>query len=134
MQTLQVRTGEISLQILDDEGNERGIFKFNPEDVHSANKILSLEDEFDNAQATFEQRANACETNAEKAALLDEVVTYFEGLIDDCFGEGSSKILFGNAKTLSMFEDFFNGITPYYQEASKKRMSKYSKKSRQNGN
>lgn len=133
MESLQVRTGEVSLQILDDEGNERGIFKFNPSDVHSANKILSLQDEFGASQKSFEDRANNCETPQEKAALLDEIVTYFESLIDDCFGQGSSQILFGNAKTLSMFEDFFNGITPYYNEASQKRVSKYTSKRTKNG-
>ena len=127
MESLQVRTGEISLQILDDDGNERGVFRFNPEDVHSANRILALQEEFDIKQADFEKRARKCETQQEQAALLEEVVDYFENLIDDCFGEGTSKIVFGNSKSLSMFEDFFQGITPYYQKASQKRMSKYTK-------
>lgn len=133
MQSLQVRTGQINLQILDDDGNERGIFSFNPEDVHSANKILSLQDEFDRAQEEFDIKSKQCTTPQEQAALLDEVVTYFEDIIDDCFGEGTSKLVFGNAKTISMFDDFINGIIPYYQNASKKRIAKYDKKRKPNG-
>lgn len=127
MQSLQVRTGEISLQILDDEGNERGIFKFNPNDVHSANKILALQEEFDVKQSEFESRAEVCETPQQQITLLEEIVDYFEALIDDCFGEGTSSLVFGKSKSLTMFSDFFNGIRPYYQEASKKRIAKYTK-------
>ena len=61
----------------------------------------------------------------EKIKLLDEVVLYFRELIDNCFGEGSSQILFGDEKSIDMFYDFFEGITPYYEKASEDRMAKY---------
>ena len=128
MESLQIRTGQISLTILDDAGNERGVFKFNPEDIQSARKVLSLQQELAEKQVDFEIKSQACETPEDKVDMMEEVVDYFEGIIDQCFGEGSSKILFGDAKTLSMFEDFFNGIMPYYEAASKKRMAKYGKK------
>lgn len=127
MESLQVRTGEIHLQILDDLGNERGIFTFNPQDVHSAKIILSLQDEFKEAEANFEEREKNCKTIQDKINLLDEVVDYFEGLIDNCFGQGSSELIFGKSKSLSMFEDFFNGIIPYYQKASEERIAKYGR-------
>ncbi len=125
MESLQVRTGEIKLQILDDSGDERGIFKFNPEDVHVAQRVFNLQKEFDAKQDEFQARTKTCKTDEEKVNLLNEVVDYFKGLVDDCFGEGTSALVFGNANTLSMFEDFFTGITPYYQKASEKRMAKY---------
>ncbi len=128
MESLQIRTGEIKLQILDDNGDERGIFKFNPEDVHVAKQVFGLKDEFDMKQAEFQEKTKLCKTDQEKIELLNEVVDYFEGLIDSCFGEGTSELVFGGAKTLSMFEDFFVGITPYYQKASEKRMAKYGVK------
>lgn len=125
MESLQVRTGQISLNILDDAGESRGVFKFNPEDIQSAKRVFELQSEFNVKQEEFQKRAEQCETPEQKLELLDEVVSYFRNLVDDCFGAGSSDLLFGNAKTLTMFEDFFNGITPYYQKASEARMAKY---------
>ena len=76
---------------------------------------------------SFEIESQACNTDEERFNLLENVVTYYEGMIDECFGEGSSALLFGGAKTLSMFEDFFEGIMPYYEKASKDRMAKYQR-------
>lgn len=129
MESLKISTGAVKLQIVDDDGEVRGIFKFRPDDVHSAQAMLELQKELDIKQAEFDKRAETCETQEEQIALLNEIVDYFEDAIDKCFGEGSSKILFGEAKTLTMFEDFFNGIIPYYQKASNKRVAKYKKKS-----
>lgn len=128
MESLQVRTGEIRLQILDDAGEERGIFKFNPSDVKAAQNFLSIQEEFEHKYAEFQEQAKHCETAAQQASFLNELVDYFESMIDSCFGQGSSQILFGDAKTLSMFEDFFTGITPYYQKASEERIAKYGVK------
>lgn len=125
MDSLQVRTGVVSLKILDDAGEERGIFKFNPTDIESAKKVVELQGELEERQKDFETRATTCETTEQKINLLEESVSYFEELVDKCFGEGSSKLLFGDAKTLSMFDDFFNGIIPYYKKASEQRMEKY---------
>lgn len=130
MESLQVRTGQISLRILDDDGEERGIFKFNPEDIESAKRLVQLQSEFQEKYSDFEKRSELCKTLEEKAEFLSGTVQYFKSLVDECFGEGSSKILFGDANTLSMFFDFFEGITPYYKKASSERMAKYSKPSK----
>lgn len=128
MESLKIRTGQVNLQILDDYGNERGIFSFNPEDVANAKRFMEIQKELVDKQAEFEQRESKCKDDESKVNLLNEIVDYFEQAIDSCWGEGSSKLLFGEAKTLSMFSDFFEGIAPYYEEASKKRKAKYLKK------
>lgn len=127
MESLQVRTGQISLQILDDYGEVRGIFKFNPQDIESAKRVFALQAELPSKQAEFEQRIEAVKNDDEKMEVLSDIVDYFNNAIDDCFGSGSSDVLFGGAKALSMYEDFFNGILPYYQKASEKRVGKYKK-------
>ena len=76
----------------------------------------------------FEEQVAKCETTEEKVNLLAEMVKYFKGLVDECFGAGTSEIVFGDANTLTMFYDFFEGITPYYEKASQQRMAKYGKK------
>lgn len=127
MESLQVRTGQVSLQILDDNGDPRGIFKFVPTDVESAKQILSLQQEVDDKYKEFQELAKDADSADKQISLLGEVVDYFESRIDAIFGMGSSKILFGDAKTLSMFDDFFTGIMPYYKKASEERVSKYTK-------
>lgn len=128
MESLQIRTGQISLMILDDAGDERGVFKFNPEDIELAKKVMNIQAELNVKTAEYEERSKFCETTESKVELLSEAVNYFKELVDTCFGEGTSALVFGDANTLSMFEDFFNGITPYFEKASKKRMEKYRKK------
>ena len=127
MDSLQIRTGLVSLRILDDEGNERGIFRFNPEDINGAKRVVALRDELEARQEEFIKRDEECKTTEERVELLNEVVDSLEQAIDECFGEGTSKLVFGEAKSLSMFSDFLTGITPYYTKASEKRLSKYRK-------
>ena len=127
MESLQVRTGQISLQVLDDYGEVRGVFKFNPQDIESAKRVFALQAELPEKQKEFEYRIDAVTNNDEKMEVLSGIVEYFNNAIDECFGSGSSDVLFGGAKTLSMYEDFFEGILPYYQKASEKRVSKYKK-------
>lgn len=125
MDSLKINTGKVRLQILDEDGNQRGIFTFNPSDIESAKRIIEIQKNFEMKNVEFQKRINAAETMEEKITILDELVTYFEKIIDDCFGEGSSQVLFGNDKSVEMFYDFFDGITPYYEKASKERMAKY---------
>lgn len=125
MDSLKISTGKVRLQIVDEAGNQRGIFSFNPSDIESAKRIIEIQKDFEMKNVEFQKRINAAETMEEKITILDELVTYFEKIIDDCFGEGSSQVLFGNDKSVEMFYDFFDGITPYYEKASKERMAKY---------
>lgn len=126
MESLKIRTGRVKLQVLDDTGEVRGIFSFNPTDIESAKQMVAIQNEFTDKSKEFEARSKVCTEPKEQIKLLDEIVTYFKGMIDRCFGEGSSDILFGSDKSLEMFFDFFEGITPYYEKASKDRMSKYT--------
>ena len=128
MESLRVRTGQISLQVLDDAGEPRGIFKFNPRDLESAKHVYAFQKELDVKQKEFEDREKECETPEERVSLLAEICDYFNNMIDECFGSGSSEILFGGAKTLGMYEDFINGIIPYYQEASESRIQEKATK------
>ena len=128
MESLKIRTGEVRIRILDDRDEERGIFKFNPEDIETTKKFLNVQKEFEVKQKEFLDKSEMCTTPDEKIALLSEIVDYLKTTIDDCFGQGSSQILFGDNCSLTMFEDFFEGITPYYEQASKARIEMYKNK------
>lgn len=128
MDSLKISTGIVKLRILDEYGDERGIFQFNPNDVKAAERFLNIQSELEKIQSTFEEKANKAETADERIKVTNEFCEYFKGLIDTCFGDGSSKILFGDCNTLEMFTDFFDGITPYYQKASEKRLKEAKSK------
>ncbi len=128
MESLKIRTGEVRIRILDDRDEERGIFKFNPEDIETTKKFLNVQKEFEVKQKEFLDKSEMCTTPDKKIELLSEIVDYLKTTIDDCFGQGSSQILFGDSCSLTMFEDFFEGITPYYEQASQARIEKYKNK------
>lgn len=125
MEQLKIGTGKISIKIVDDDGEERGIFKFNPEDIKSARKIADLIEEYKTKSVEYAERAKLIETPEDNVRLLDEIVDYFKTSLDGVYGAGTSTTLFGNASTLEMFDDFFSGIRPYYEKASKQRKAKF---------
>ena len=128
MESLKIRTGEVRIRILDDRDEERGIFKFNPEDIETTKKFFNVQKDFEVKQKEFLDKSELCTTPDKKIELLSEIVDYLKTTIDDCFGQGSSQILFGDNCSLTMFEDFFEGITLYYEQASKARIGKYKNK------
>ena len=128
MESLKIRTGEVRIRILDDRDEERGIFKFNPEDIETTKKFFNVQKDFEVKQKEFLDKSELCTTPDKKIELLSEIVDYLKTTIDDCFCQGSSQILFGDNCSLTMFEDFFEGITPYYEQASKARIEKYKNK------
>lgn len=128
MEKLQIRTGQVSLEILDDNGESRGIFRFNPNDTKVAEKVFHLQDTINAKWKELESKYKDTNDAGNNLELLNETIQYFRGLVDEIFGAGTSQLLFGDSCTLSMFEDFFVGITPYYKSASEERLKKYGKK------
>lgn len=130
MDTLKINLGNVSLKIVDENNNEKGIFTFNPNDINTANKFFDLLAELDIKKEEFTKReAELAEDDVKgKLALTLEVIDYFENKIDNIFGAGSSELIFGQTKSIDMFKDFFEGLMPYYQKASQNRIDKYTEK------
>ena len=103
------------------------MFKFNPNDVSVAKRVFALQDTVQDKFKEYEERYKEAKSEQDGIDLLEETIQYFRGVIDEIFGAGTSQILFGDCNTFSMFDDFFNGITPYYTKASKDRVQKYKK-------
>lgn len=127
MEDLIISTGQVSLNIKDDNGDSRGTFKFNPTDILVAKKIINLKNDFQVKEEEFKVKSELCDTAESKISFMEELVDYFRNEIDNIFGVGSSQILFGNARVLEMFGSFFEGITPYYRKESDKRMAQFKK-------
>ncbi len=120
-------------------GDEKRVIEFNPEDIVFVEKFYGLIKQFEAKEAEFQQRAEeigAVEgvdelgipvNTAESIRLALELCDYLRGQIDAVFGAGTSQKAFGEARTLNMFEQFFEGITPFIQGTRKEKMEKYRK-------
>lgn len=135
MQSLHINTGEIRLCVNDDPGR---VIAFNPTDISFAERFYGLLSEFEEKEKEYRQKVDALQKNTETdnlgipknfgpaLVLLRETCGFLREKIDDVFGAGTSQAAFGDANTLDMFEQFFEGITPFVQKAREKQVSKYT--------
>ena len=135
MAGIKINTGVIRLEV-DCDGVKDQI-SFNPNDVVFMENIYRLMGELQKKKEEYsivEERLNsnqATDENGipinmqERLSLILDICSYIKGQIDGIFGAGTSKKLFGDANTLDMFEQFFDGITPYIQSARESKLSQY---------
>ena len=131
---LRIDTGTIRLTVNDDPNR---VVRFNPGDVAFAEKFYTLLREFEGKQKEYQARAAALDADTSTddlglpanlgagIAFLREICTYLRQKIDDLFGAGTSDAAFEDAMTLEMFDQFFSGITPYFQQARTQKMTRY---------
>ena len=135
MDKLKINTGAVRL-LVDCDGVENEI-SFNPTDVIFVENLYKLMSELDVKKTEFTAKEAELNKNvgtnengipynvAEKINLVKEVCKYMRDRIDVIFGVGTSDKVFGGANTLDMFEQFFNGITPYISKARAAKTAKY---------
>lgn len=130
MESLRIETGEKIFEIEGDHGEVRGLFHFNPADIKSRRMVYDLV----NAYPLKIQELKEKEKTCAEPIITDELVDYFKGEIDKLWPQpkdengneqSASKILFGNASTLQMFESFFSAIIPIYKAEGEKNIEKY---------
>jgi len=133
---LHINTGMKRILILRDNEPEQFI-QFNPSDVDFAEKFYQLIGEFEAKQTEYKKRFDEIEKDTEidkhdipvnlpnKFTLLRGVCEFIKDRIDNLFGVGTSKIVFGDALTLNMFSQFFEGVAPFIQTARAEKVAKY---------
>ena len=136
MDSIRIDSGVKRIAVNSDETL---VIEFNPEDIVFVEKFYGLIKQFEAKEAEFRQRAEEIGANegvdelgipvntVESIRLALELCDYLRGQIDAVFGAGTSQKAFGEARTLNMFEQFFEGITPFIQGARKEKMEKYRK-------
>jgi len=141
MSNININTGEIRLTINDDESR---VISFNPNDLQFVNNLYELLTDLENKEKEYKEKEAEIDKSAkvnsygipvnlkEKLDLLKETCGYMRGKIDTVFGEGTSQTVFGNANTLDMFEQFFDGVTPYIQKVRDQKINKYTKNNKKN--
>lgn len=133
---ISIDTGAIRLQIND--GPE--YIEFNPSDLLFVERYLDLIRKFEEKMAEFEAQSKEIEANAtvddygipdnaeQTIALIRSACEFLTERIDHVFGKGTSQKAFGDAMTLDMFAQFFEGIAPYIQTTRSKKMAQYQRK------
>jgi hypothetical protein len=134
MDSLRIDTGIKRVMINDDPSR---VIEFSPEDVAFAEKFYSLIHAFETKQSEYDRRSKAIDENkavdasglpanvSDGLALLREVCEFMRGEIDGLFGAGTSQKAFGDARTLDMFVQFFDGITPFIKTARDEKVRRY---------
>lgn len=134
--SITIDTGEVRLLINDDESR---VITFNPEDLAFVDGLYGLIEALEAKSAEFSAREEELKKDdsvngfgiptyaKEMIALNKEVCEYIRGGIDELFGAGTSQTVFGNANTLGMFEQFFNGVISFVKVKRQKAMEKYQK-------
>lgn len=135
MDSIRIETGVKNIQVND--GPE--FITFDPTDVSFAEKFYALVQEFGTKQVEYKKRAELIDANKELdlngipvnfpegLAMMREVCEFMRDKIDDLFGKDTSRKCFGDALSLSVFEQFFVGITPYIQSARAEKTKRYTK-------
>jgi hypothetical protein len=135
MDSIKIGSGELRIAINDDPNR---VIVFNPKDIIFAEKFYGLFDELKAKMKEYERRAAALGDEntlnedglpvnmAARIALTRESCEYLAGRIDNVFGAGTSHTVFGDYVEIEMFEQFFNGITPYFQNARSAKLEQYS--------
>lgn len=135
MQSIQINTGSIRLAINDDESR---VIEFNPNDLDFIDRFYGLISDFEVKEKEYQKKLDILNQNTEldsynipknmgeSLALLKDICGFMRGRIDHVFGDGSSQKAFGNANTLDMFEQFFNGITPFIQQSREGKIQRYT--------
>lgn len=139
MDNIQVDTGVKRICINNDP--ER-VITFNPSDVVFAERFYTLIGEFDKKSKEFVTRSKVISTSMkmdengipnnmqEVFDLMKEFCAYLREKIDAVFGAGTSQNVFGDAVNLDMFDQFFDGITPFIQQARDEKMKKHQPKNK----
>lgn len=138
--TLKLNTGSVRLCITDDRNGPERYLEFNPNDIIFAEKVYALERKFLEKQSEMEARANDLDAVEEKdefglpvnteerLAFIRDLSEWLRDQIDDLFGEGTSQMVFGDLHNLDVYEQFFEGIRPYFKKARAEKVDQYRKK------
>lgn len=132
MENLAIDTGAVELTI---DGDPNRVIQFYPTDVKFAQAYYSLADRFgklrnevsEKERQINESQAAPEEKIAQSLALSDSVYTELETGIDQVFGPGTYKTVFGNHCNVGMVANFFYGISKYVRAARDREISRYTK-------
>jgi len=135
MENIVIDTGVKRIMVNDDPAR---VIEFNPSDLIFVEKFYQLISEFETKLTEYQTHAEENEkvstlgtdglpvNMAARLALLHDACDYICERIDYVFGESTSQKAFAGARTLDMFEQFLNGISPFISKTRREKIAKYT--------
>lgn len=133
---MQIRTG-VTIPI-ERDGVEVGAIHFDHSDVAFAERLYDVLDNIQHAEDQYALRAEELERDQavdqygipcngrERLRLIREICELIRVQIDGMFGGGTSAMVFGESLSMDAIDQFFDGITPYLEEAQAARIKQYT--------
>ncbi|MDE7362763.1 MAG: hypothetical protein K2N38_12610 [Oscillospiraceae bacterium] len=91
-------------------------------------KFLKMLNEIHAKQREFEEKLDAEGSLYSAVELEYEINLYFKAKIDELFGEGTCRKVYGDVlPSVEMHSDFLTQLTPYFEEYAKQRREKMSR-------
>lgn len=134
---ININTGEKRIPVVRD-GKNVGELIFNPSDTLFVEKLYLLIGDFQEKIKDYEKRAKVIDGNKavdelgiarnipDGVNLIKEISDYIKSEIDKVFGAGTSQITFGDAVSIDVFQQFFDGIIPYVKNEREKKIETYT--------
>jgi hypothetical protein len=113
------------------------VIEFNPSDLIFVEKFYQLIAQFEEKLKEYQARAEQNEkitsldadglpiNMAARLTLLRDSCDYICDRIDSVFGKDTSLKVFGGARTLDMFSQFLDGISPFISKTRVQKVSPY---------
>ena len=139
MDSIKIDSGIKRIAVNDDPDR---VIVFNPSDIQFAERYYDLTRDFEIKLAEYEKRAEVIDqvtevdtiglpvNMADRIAFMRDICEYVYGQIDRLFGAGTSQKAFDGTLGLDMIQQFFEGITPFVQQARQAKVGKYLPKKR----
>lgn len=132
---ININTGEKRVMINKDPSR---VLVFNPTDVLFAERFYALFGELKTKLTEFNKRGAELSANMQKdsdgmpvnidkqIALQIETSNYLRDKVDELFGEGTSKIAFGEVRNLDVIMQLLDGILPFFESVRSEKVAMYT--------
>ena len=127
METLTLKSNRVELAV---NGDPQRVLSFDPYDVGFAAGFYSLAEGFTAKEQEYRSRAAALEAGdaSGAAVLLQEICAWLGEQIDQLFGQGTCQTVFGESRSLGLYQQFFEGVVPYIRKAREDQLESYIQK------
>lgn len=132
---MKIDSGVIKVDV-ERDGEAAGSFSFNPENTSFRERACKLFEDFKVKDQEIKKKAEVVEKGPKDESgiplnlkeyidLEKEAFRWTTEIIDEVFGEGTSRIAFGDEVNLFMLYQFFDEIAPYLEDAGGAKIERY---------
>ncbi len=133
---MKIDSGMVTIDV-ERDGEAAGSFSFNPENTSFREKVYKLFGDFKEKERELKEKTKRLQLdeakdedgiplNLEAAIELEkETFQWTTQAIDEVFGEGTSKVAFGDEMNIYMLYQFMDEIAPFMEDAGGAKIERY---------